>query len=348
MLGTKSIRRLLACLFAAHAVLAPTLGAHYGGWTEAPAADLAQWRVLQERYLLCDDYVDPQYIPDREGRMRELRGAVMLVPGAWNAVEGRPFGNVYYSGSAPYKNEPPDFALGRWTMLDILGWVNLRPGDAGWGREQSVALTYLGRICPLLLRVSRRVSLAACTDLQTGLTKASRAYQGAKTLGCWDVFRDLLEKLENRTLTRQEAQGAYGELQRAFTDLRDDYNARMQAYREELGQPQADGRDYPTHCEIMYLYEVWKARRLVDTFQNALPGLLCTMRVPPTALIISKPMCENCEPNIVRAWTGARQDLYVVTEREPNRVEKGHHDASSRVKKIDAPLDGREPYVPTL
>lgn len=58
------------------------------------------------------------------------------------------------------------------------------------------------------------------------------------------------------------------------------------------------------------------------------------------ALLISKPMCENCEFWVLRSWAGSNGPLVVVSEGNPARAAKRRIE----VKKVDCPLDNRTPY----
>lgn len=335
-----------------------------GAWISGETVDTSAWTRVQRDYGLCDAKVIAQDVR-HEGTTIKISGAVLLAlrDGRQAASGNNPatLQDVYYSGNAPYKNVPPEFALKRRTISNILCRI-----DPAWTPERVAVLTYGPRIIALLDELSGAgpeeavqigQDIMALADvhgvgaLPTGrLWAAIDAILRARTAAGGAVVVPAADKESLTTLYEQEVSA---------------YKATLENYRKQIGIPREKKRrgtvrhDYAVHCEVMFLYDIWCAAD-PELRQPCLVGGGRTAPVNrlfydyrqrghplPRFLIISKPMCRSCEPLIVGAWTGVEQDLYVVTESKPSDDEERRHDARSRVKKIDSPLNGRTAYAPT-
>lgn len=316
-------------------------------WSD-DATKREEWKDLERRYQIVGAPGGPLPVPTPEG-------AVLHVVG-WTPGRAGDLSNVYYSGSAPHKNEPAETALQRRTILDVL-W-GAKPG----GRERAVALTYGWKIKNLL-------SLAAGSTVDAESERNNRVLQLIREaqasfsvdLGTyfrwgfrWDSRRNTFCTLDGRNLNETEALDALlaasGEWEKTVTRDENHLKKDLKEYRHLVGLPRGQFKDYATHCEIMFLYEAWSQLGCTD---RRVPGncLLYELdkvlaRVAPQegpTLLISKPMCENCEFWVVRSWTGGDRPLTVVSEGNPKRAAE----RKMEVKKVDCPLNGRPPYIPT-
>lgn len=119
-----------------------------GAWISGATVDARAWTRIQREYGLCDAEVTEQDIP-HEGATVKIWGAVLLaLRSEGQAVSGNTPAtrqDVYYSGNAPYKNVPPEFALERRTISNILCRI-----DRTWTLTRVAVLTYGTRIIALL------------------------------------------------------------------------------------------------------------------------------------------------------------------------------------------------------
>lgn len=317
-------------------------------WVGADAASYGRWRRLEATHEIVGDEGGGLPVPT-------ARGAVLYVPG-WAPGAARQenapqrLSDVYYSGNAPYRNEPPSTALRRRTMLDLL-WKN--------DRQDIVAFTYGWKICDLLENHDTLDVPAAQKNKAHVLALVKEAQQlFGVDLGAyfkWEVSWDAARRqFYDSDGNAQNAAFVFSTLYQYCDFLRNDlddlvlyYEEGLKAYREDVGLPWG-AKDYATHSEVMFLYDVWQAgggqaggrrpRRLL----YELEGLLTRVGLPAApVLIISKPMCDNCEPWIVRAWIGGAAPLSVVSEKAPgNAITR-----NATVQKVDVPARNRAPWL---
>ncbi|MDR0942479.1 MAG: hypothetical protein LBM19_02600 [Holosporales bacterium] len=253
---------------------------------------------------------------------------------------------VYYSGNAPYKNEPPSFTLARRTMLDMLAI-----GD-GFTRMDAVELTYEGKLVDILDTFTNGIDEDVLTMAVALLKEALEAINNTDTNAvyraglleiagqlCNSVYTDIDVAVAGlgaalpardpaglSTLVSNLSPLIAGARTRVGT-LKSTYEGKLTAYKSRQ-----DGRynwitgwnkdRSATHAEIMFLDDVFRlhheyagsgVERVMKRIQNG--GIAI-----PNLMFLTKPMCQNCEPAIVKAWEGVpgTPALTVVSEKEPS------------------------------
>lgn len=219
-------------------------------WSD-DATKREEWKGLERRYQIVATPGGPLPVPTPEG-------AVLHVVG-WAPGSAGDLSNIYYSGSAPHKNEPAKTALQRRTILGVL-W-----GAQSGGRERVVVLTYGWKIKNLLslaggstvdaegernnrvLQLIREAQTSFNVDLGTHFGLGFR----------WDSQRNMFCKLDGSDLDESAALGALLAAGRRWKSTVTQYEAGFQAdlkrYRRWVGLPRGEFKDYATHCEIMFL-----------------------------------------------------------------------------------------------
>ena len=228
--------------------------------------------------------------------------------------------------------------------------------------EDAVELTYGQRITallgPFLMETGTRIEISQVTlklvpilirealghrrstaDFRSRLEKIKGLVQQilSDTQGVPSGFRAIETQL--KTLIIEE--------QSRFQKIKSDYDEHLEAYSQRqftrYGWGDVEKRRSPaTHAEIMFLDDfiegIRKGRRgvLVD-------GIMEQSSSPPKLIFVSKPMCENCEPAIVRAYRGAGSlSVTVVSDKKPTEAELERDNPSSNVFKVNLPNDKKD------